>query len=245
LCGCSLRPGWFNGKQRSRRWQCLAVRITMGNRSGYPFTMPETLANLPLLLSVALAAALMLLALLYNQLRRARQQIAGLASSDSLTGLANRRSFRLLAEQALREFNRDQLPLTLLLLDLDDFAALRKQQTAGTDALLQAMARLLQDSLRRSDILARWDEATFICLLKNCNTSAALQVAEKLRLRNAQLAFSHAGVKLQAAISVGICQMQPGDSLDSLLAGAGKALERARQGGGDRSCSSAPGQLAY
>jgi diguanylate cyclase (GGDEF)-like protein len=208
--------------------------------------MPSTLAQLPALMPLLLAAALLALALLYRQLWRARRRIAELASSDSLTGLATRRSFRLVAEQALREFNRDQLPVTLLLLDLDDYPALRKQhRQAGVNVLLQDVARLLQDSLRRSDILARWDEATFICLLKNTGTSAALHVAEKLRLRHAQHSHSGGELKLHTPISIGICQVQPGDSLDSLLASAEKALLRARQGGGNRVCSVAPGQLAY
>ncbi|MFP3526454.1 GGDEF domain-containing protein, partial [Pantoea sp. SIMBA_072] len=83
--------------------------------------------------------------------RRHQASTEALATLDSLTGLPNRRSFDLLAAQALHEAQRDSGPLVALLIDLDHFKALNDTHghLAG-DEVLRQFANVLQGSLRQS-----------------------------------------------------------------------------------------------
>jgi len=95
---------------------------------------------------------------------------------------------------------------------------------------------VLQGSLRQTDILCRWGGEEFIVLLRGVEGEAALNVADKIRLRAEQLVFSFEGRPLRLTTSIGMSSLQPGDDLQALLARADNALYRAKQGGRNRVC---------
>lgn len=188
------------------------------------------------LLICALISALVL-GLVFVATRRYQQHIAALATTDSLTGLPNRRGFDLLAGQALHEAQREQSPLSALLIDLDHFKQLNDTHghLAG-DQVLRGFAQALQSNLRQSDIICRWGGEEFILLLKDTGSSTAHQLAEKIRQQTEQQTFVFNGVNLHISASIGITELHRADSLEQLIGRADRALYRAKQSGRNRVC---------
>ncbi|MBM7060372.1 GGDEF domain-containing protein [Pseudomonas sp. UL073] len=169
--------------------------------------------------------------------RRYQRNIEALATTDALTELPNRHGFDLLASQALREAQRNQNPLSALLIDLDHFKVLNDTHghLAG-DQVLRGFASLLRNSLRQSDILCRWGGEEFIVLLKDTDHHAAFKLAEKLRQQIDAAQFAYNGANLQIATSIGITDLRQDDTLHSLILRADHALYRAKQSGRNRVC---------
>ncbi|MNG78934.1 Response regulator PleD [compost metagenome] len=198
--------------------------------------------SLYLNLAICAMISLVVLSLLHAIVKRHQLSIEALATLDSLTGLPNRRSFDLLAAQALRDAQRDNAPLVALLIDLDHFKVLNDTHghLAG-DEVLRQFANVLQGSLRQSDILCRWGGEEFIVLLRETADRHAIEVAEKIRRRTEQLTFSYADQPLRLTTSIGLSSLQPGDSLHALLTRADHALYQAKQAGRNRVCGETPG----
>lgn len=193
--------------------------------------------SLYLNLFICLVVTLVVVLLLHRVIRRYQQKIEAQATLDSLTGLPNRRGFDLLALKAMQEAQREPKPLAALLLDLDHFKRLNDNHghLAG-DEVLAGFAKDLQSCLRQSDIICRWGGEEFIILLKDTNSAHAQQVAEKIRLLAEQHRYTFAGTPLQITVSLGLTEMQPNDTLHSLIARADRALYRAKQSGRNRVC---------
>ncbi|MFK5734187.1 sensor domain-containing diguanylate cyclase [Pseudomonas urmiensis] len=193
--------------------------------------------SLYLNLAICAMITLVVLSLLHAMVKRHQDSIEALATLDSLTGLPNRRSFDLLAGQALQEAQRDNAPLVALLIDLDHFKVLNDTHghLAG-DEVLRQFANVLQGSLRQSDILCRWGGEEFIVLLREADGRQAFDVAEKIRRRTEQLTFSYNDQPLRLTTSIGLSSLQRDDTLHTLLTRADHALYRAKQGGRNRVC---------
>ncbi|GLZ84735.1 GGDEF domain-containing protein [Metapseudomonas resinovorans] len=186
-------------------------------------------------LLICLLVTAVVLVLVIRLMRRYQRSIAALATTDSLTGLPNRRGFELLAGQALQEARRERKPLAALLLDLDHFKMLNDTygHQAG-DQVLQGFAQNLRDGLRQSDIICRWGGEEFIILLKDTTSATAHQLAEKVRNEVAAQRYPFKGVNLHVTTSIGLAEMHPEDALDSLIGRADRGLYRAKQSG--RNC---------
>jgi diguanylate cyclase (GGDEF)-like protein len=197
--------------------------------------------SLYLNLLICLVVTLGVLYGLNRLLQRYRQRIETLATLDVLTGLPSRRGFDLLATQALHEAERETRPLSALLLDLDHFKHLNDSygHLAG-DEVLKGFARVLQNSLRQSDIICRWGGEEFIVLLKNTDSVNAGLIAEKIRRNTEQQVFQYAGKPMTITTSVGLTGVQANDNLHSLISRADKAMYRAKQSGRNCVCSEQP-----
>ena len=112
-----------------------------------------------------------------------QEKLAALATSDGLTGIANRRHFdERLAEEWARA-KRDGTPLSLLLADVDHFKKFNDQygHQAG-DACLRALARILSAQVRRpADVAARYGGEEFALLLPNTDAAGCARVGERIR----------------------------------------------------------------
>lgn len=109
-------------------------------------------------------------------------QIHDLARNDALTGLPNRGSFEVELARALARAERDHRPLSVLLVDVDDFKEINDSEghVAGDDFLRKTVAAW-NERLRPGDVLARWGGDEFAAILPDCPAAAALEVAERLR----------------------------------------------------------------
>lgn len=202
----------------------------------------EILHSLYLNLAIGLVATVIALLLVCRIIRHYQQSLEALTTTDSLTGLANRRGFDLLAAQALLEARRDSRPLAAMLLDLDHFKTLNDSHghLAG-DAVLAGFARDLRQRLRDSDIICRWGGEEFIILLKDTPNGDAQQLAEKIRGQAEGRQYRFGGQSLKVTVSLGLTELHDEDGLDELISRADQALYRAKQGGRNRVCTDMPG----
>ena len=163
-------------------------------------------------------------------------ELTRLATTDSLTALANRRHFIERGNAELERAARYRLPLSILLLDIDHFKQVNDSfgHPAG-DRLLQAVAQACQSSARHVDLAGRLGGEEFALLMPETGAIAAHLAAERLRRAIAAIAPAQSGVLRPVTASFGIATCSAGDSsLDSLLARADAALYRAKNGGRNR-----------
>ncbi len=171
-------------------------------------------------------------------LDQAWSQVNELAMVDSLTGLSNRRRFIPAAEREIELARRHHQPLALLLLDVDHFKAINDTHghQAG-DLVLVEVGKRCRETLRTTDLLARWGGEEFIVLLPNTPQIRAQQLAERVReavSASAQLVLGDQSV--QVTVSVGVAGTAPGPavSLETLIQRADEALYRAKHAGRDQ-----------
>jgi len=170
-----------------------------------------------------------------------QDKLAALATSDGLTGIANRRHFdERLAEEWARA-KRDGTPLSLLLVDVDHFKKFNDQygHQAG-DACLRTLARILSTQVRRpADLAARYGGEEFALLLPNTDADGCELVGENVRRALRDLGMLHA-LNLPSKIvtvSLGGATNMPSErAMDcgSLVAAADRALYAAKDSGRDR-----------
>jgi len=198
----------------------------------------EIRQSLYLNLLICLAVMVLVLYLLNRVIRRFQVRIETQAMLDSLTGLPNRRGFDRIAMDAIADARREHKALSAMLLDLDHFKRLNDTHghLAG-DEVLTGFADDVRRCLRDTDIICRWGGEEFIILLRDTNSSGARRVAEKIRLLAEQHTYVFTGAALQVTVSLGLTELHPGDTLQSLIARADQALYSAKQNGRNRVCT--------
>lgn len=159
------------------------------------------------------------------------------ASLDPLTGIANRRVFELAVSEALDSSPHD---FVVAVLDLDDFKSINDMGGHQTgDEVLQAVARALRSSVRKTDVVARIGSDEFALLA----TDATLRVTEA-RMRSLIAALGKVGTGLRAPASVsascGMAEYCAGDTRQSLLRRADQALYEAKRQGKNRLVAKSP-----
>jgi len=171
---------------------------------------------------------------LQGELLAREEALEGLAYSDDLTGLANRRfAMRQLAAQLSRARRHDE-PLALLLADIDHFKALNDDHghLAG-DAVLRAVALRLRSRLRQEDVIGRFGGEEFLIALPETDARGALRAAEALRGVIADAGVDVDGRLHRVSISIGWA-MSTGEDVDGLIRRADDALYAAKRAG--RNC---------
>jgi diguanylate cyclase (GGDEF)-like protein len=160
-----------------------------------------------------------------------------LATTDPLTGVYNRRTFKDLAEPLLSRARRSRGEVSLLLLDLDHFKHVNDTHghLAG-DQVLAGFARLTRACLRKEDLLARYGGEEFVVMLPGTSEEAAVALAERIREEVAASALIPTTESLRVTVSIGVA----GDkgehvaTLEGLLGRADEALYAAKARG--RNC---------
>lgn len=173
------------------------------------------------------------------ELSRMNLKLQHLATTDGLTGISNRRSFDERLDEEWRRARRDDSPLTLILLDIDEFKRYNDSygHVAG-DACLRGLASVLTDSVHRAaDFVARYGGEEFAIILPDSRLEGALIVAESIAHRLRQLAIAHemcgSGI---VTVSMGIAELQPEQDTTELIRAADRELYRAKQEGRNRIC---------
>jgi diguanylate cyclase (GGDEF)-like protein len=160
-------------------------------------------------------------------LLQSRQELERLAVTDDLTGLANRRSFRELAETEISRCRRYGRPLCLAVLDLDQFKRIndRLGHQVG-DEVLQAVARIGREQIRQSDLLARLGGDELALLLPETDLEQGRALAGRLldALCGQPLATSAGPVSL--GVSLGLASLESLDAKQRNLQGLLKEADR-------------------
>ena len=148
------------------------------------------------------------------------------ATTDSLTGLPNRRAFTHTLTYELMRAQRYRRSLSLLVMNLNGFKSVNDTygHTTG-DLVLQQVARALQRGLRSTDLIARYGGDEFVALLPETGRAQALRVAEKLRCAVAGLTFEHVSHEMRCTLAVGVATYpEDGHTPEDLLEAADRRM---------------------
>lgn len=177
---------------------------------------------------------------LYKQLEEANQALQRLATSDSLTQLANRRRFDEYLNQELQRLAREAAPLSLILCDVDFFKSYNDTygHQAGDDCLQQVAQAIARSVRRPTDLVARYGGEEFAVLLPNTNAEGAVRVAEKIcsEVKALKIAHTNSQISTCLTLSVGVASavFYHESSSAMLISAADKALYQAKAKGRDR-----------
>ncbi|MGI8549877.1 MAG: diguanylate cyclase [Dehalococcoidia bacterium] len=180
-----------------------------------------------------------------QELTRANEQLAWLASCDELTGLSNRRAFQERLDQELSRAQRHQRVFSLVMLDVDHFKTVNDTygHPAG-DAVLRSLATVLSAGLRRSDLAARYGGEEFVLLLPETAGAQGQELAERLRRAVEAMRVDQEGKQIQITCSFGVgAYLECGDSSAAVLRSADEALYRAKEAGRNRAILCRPAHL--
>lgn len=173
------------------------------------------------------------------QLADAMSELSVLATTDALTGLANRRRFDETLRKEWRRAMRTETPLSLVMLDADHFK--RYNDTYGHqagDACLRALAAAIVSCTKRpGDVSARYGGEEFAVILPGANAEGVTQVAERMRQTVLRLERSHAGSDFGiVTVSIGVATAIPerNSRAETLIAAADAALYAAKRSGRNR-----------
>jgi diguanylate cyclase (GGDEF)-like protein len=163
-------------------------------------------------------------------------QLLTLASTDPLTGVANRRRLMQRAAEEIARARRFSQPVTVVMIDLDHFKRLNDAHGHETgDRALCEVARACVAVVRDIDLVSRTGGEEFAILLPQTTLGRGLEVAERLRRAVAAIALPVAGAHLAISASLGVTELSPDDAtIEQVLARADRALYRSKAEGRNR-----------
>ncbi len=196
-------------------------------RGGRPFSDDET--NVMEIFSAQLSM------LLENL--RARERIISLAETDDLTGVPNRRYFRRQLSYEMERARVYNVPLALLLVDVDDFKEIN--DTLGHmmgDVVLSELCGTIKSTLRTPDEISRFGGDEFAVILPHTDVAGASAVADRVLKRVEEMALtSEDGREIHCTVSIGIAQCDPADgTFSDLVRRADDRLYEAKRMGKNR-----------
>lgn len=170
-----------------------------------------------------------------RQLESELEQIGEKVREDHLTCTLNRRGMDEAFEREASRADRSGLPFSLALLDIDNFKQLNDTHghQAGDDALVH-LVQVVKESLRPSDIVARFGGEEFVVLLPDTGLDEAVSVMARLQRDLTKTFFLHQNQRLLITFSAGVALRAQGEQQDGVIARADAALYQAKQTGKNR-----------
>lgn len=148
-------------------------------------------------------------------------------TKDELTGLYLKTVFDVVLKQHIEETNRDSTPLSLLIIDIDDFKSINDTYGHLTgDHVLSNIGLSISDCARKMDFPARYGGEEFTVIMPGADTAQAFKAAERIRKTISQLKF----IEFNVTVSIGVSQAnRKVDTPDKLIHAADTALYEAKQ----------------
>ena len=173
-------------------------------------------------------------------LRKNLQEVTNEAQRDFLTGLFNRKVFDRMMDDLTHYAFTEKKPLSLLMIDVDHFKHFNDEygHLIG-DEVLKMVARLLKDTVKGTDIVARFGGEEFAVILPHTPISGAQVVAENIRngIASKELKHKESGTSFgSVTVSVGIAAYGMNDSVPTLIRRADEAMFAAKREGRNRVC---------
>lgn len=152
---------------------------------------------------------------------------------DSLTNLLNHTSFRNVLSQEVHRSQRQNAKMALAMMDLDHFKKVNDTfGHAAGDSVLKGLSRLLQQRLRKSDVIGRYGGEEFVALLLDCEIGKAQVIFEEIRKHFSEIKFyPNQTNTLSVTFSCGIAAFPEFQSAQELSDAADQALYAAKNGG--------------
>jgi diguanylate cyclase (GGDEF)-like protein len=167
---------------------------------------------------------------LNNQLKR--NQLEVLSNTDKLTSLPNRRKMLELMNREIERFQRYNLPVSIVMMDIDWFKRINDQYGHHVgDQVLVKFAEILKTAIRNLDVVSRWGGEEFLVLLIETNEQEARLITERLRKVIETSVFE---IPDQITASFGIACIKPFESIEAFINRSDRALYQAKQEG--RNC---------
>jgi diguanylate cyclase (GGDEF)-like protein/PAS domain S-box-containing protein len=163
---------------------------------------------------------------------KTEERLKQLATTDTLTGICNRRRFDEALASEINRAARFSSPLSLILFDIDHFKRINDTFGHQTgDRVLIQLAVAVGGAIRTTDLFARWGGEEFIVLLPDCDLNAGRLLAEKVRMLLEKQPFADVG---QVTCSFGVAEYAPGDNADGLMKKLDLCLYQAKASGRNR-----------
>jgi diguanylate cyclase (GGDEF)-like protein len=164
-------------------------------------------------------------------------EVQRLATTDSLTGLLNRRQLFALASRDLAQARRRSSPLAAAMIDIDHFKGINDRYGHGVgDQVIRAVADRVRHAVRGTELIGRYGGEEFAVIMPEISTGAHI-VGERIRAAIAGSPIETDAGPLPVTASVGIAVCEPADDVpdpDALLARADRALYDAKEAGRNR-----------
>lgn len=159
-----------------------------------------------------------------------------LAATDTLTGVMNRRAFIGWTDIEVPRCDRHGLELCVALVDIDHFKQVNDSfGHAAGDRVLAAVAAAVRESLRESDVLARWGGEEFVIALPHTDLAGGARAAERIRLAiQAVVVRDDLGRPIPVTASLGVAARRANESLEQALSRADAAMYRSKREGRNR-----------
>ncbi|MES2161003.1 MAG: diguanylate cyclase [Pseudomonadota bacterium] len=163
------------------------------------------------------------------------QHLSELVREDQLTGSLNRRGLDDVFERETARADRRGTPLCIAILDLDDFKKLNDTygHIAG-DAALKHLVKIVKDTLRSMDVIARFGGEEFLILMPETSVEAAASTMTRLQRELTKHFFLHDNEKVLITFSAGVALRRPNEEQTELVKRADKAMYTAKQTGKNR-----------
>lgn len=169
-----------------------------------------------------------------RSLERMCENLHTKATLDPLTQLPNRSEFDRVYTELIRKYHRSGSPFSLMICDLDHFKEVNdKYGHQAGDEVLQRTSVALQKTSRSHDLVARYGGEEFVIVCPDCEIATATHRAEQIRDVISRTEHAVLG-KRRATVSIGVTQIQSGDTAESLLRRADRALYQAKDQGRNR-----------
>lgn len=168
------------------------------------------------------------------------EELRELATTDALTGVANRRRLMDLGTQELRRAQHSNAPFSVLMLDIDHFKNINDSLGhAAGDAVIRALARVCSESVRTVDTVGRFGGEEFALLLPMTPIAGALKLAERLRATVAAQELEWEGRLVRFTVSIGAAEGGAhSEDFAALLGSADQAMYQAKNSGRNRVAAS-------
>ncbi len=164
-------------------------------------------------------------------LERRCQSLHNEATTDPLTRVANRAEFDRVHEMFVATHAQRRLPCSLIICDLDHFKQVNDVYGHQVgDQVIRTLAGILKDSCRSGDLVARYGGEEFVMLCTDCDNATAARRAEEVRYLLSRIVHPSMGAQSVTA-SFGVTEVQPGDTPETMLRRADRALLMAKARG--------------
>lgn len=163
------------------------------------------------------------------------RELKNLMVRDSLTGLFNHSKLIDYLDRELAAANRNASRLAFAMIDIDNFKAVNDTYGHITgDFVLKSVSRLLQDRLRKSDIVGRYGGEEFTVILINTDGETAEKIINELGNSLRKIRYKACDTEFSITFSCGIATFPACGTADKLIIAADDALYRAKNAGRDR-----------
>ena len=158
--------------------------------------------------------------------------IEKMSTTDTLTGLFNRRRLEVISSEEISRFNRYGSNFSVILFDIDFFKLVNDTygHQTGDDALVQ-IAKTLKYNARKTDFVSRWGGEEFLIIASETDIDNAFGFAEKIRMRIEDFAFPSVG---KITVSCGVAQYKAEETFSNLMSRVDNALYEAKDTGRNR-----------